>query len=63
MARREACGNDYLSFDVLAAGRSHTFDSFGCAIHKLSPACARCGCTIVGHGVEANSPRNLGGST
>jgi len=29
------------------------FDSFECAIHRLAPACAHCGCKVVGHGVEA----------
>jgi Rieske Fe-S protein len=54
MARCEVCGNDYhLSFDVVAAGRSHTFDSFECAIHALAPVCSHCGCKIIGHGVEA----------
>jgi len=36
------------------AGQSHTFDSFECAIHALAPACAHCGCKIIGHGVEAH---------
>ncbi|KAI5912062.1 hypothetical protein PA01_19605 (plasmid) [Azoarcus sp. PA01] len=27
-------------------------DSFECAIHACAPACAHCGCKIVGHGVE-----------
>jgi hypothetical protein len=29
------------------------FDSFECAIHKMAPVCAHCGCKVVGHGVEA----------
>ena len=38
MAKCEVCGNDYyLSFEVIAAGQSHVFDSFECAIHKLAP--------------------------
>jgi hypothetical protein len=54
MARCEVCGNDYdKAFEVRAAGASHTFDSFECAIHKLAPQCAHCSCRIVGHGVEA----------
>ncbi len=54
MARCEVCGNDYdLAFDVVAAGQSHTFDSFECAIQKLAPICEHCGCKVVGHGVEA----------
>src|SRR5438034_1259459 len=55
MAECEVCGNDYyLSFEVVAAGSRHIFDSFECAIHKLAPVCGHCGCKIVGHGIEAN---------
>ena len=55
MAKCEVCGNDYdKSFDVIAAGAKHTFDSFECAIHKLAPKCDHCGCMIIGHGVEAD---------
>jgi hypothetical protein len=54
MARCEVCGNDYyLSFEVVTAGSRHVFDSFECAIHKLAPVCAHCGCKIIGHGIEA----------
>ena len=54
MAQCEVCGNDYyLSFQVIAAGQTHTFDSFECAIHKLAPVCEHCGCKIIGHGMEA----------
>jgi hypothetical protein len=53
MAKCEVCGNEYdKAFVVTAAGRSYTFDSFECAIHALAPACAHCGCKVVGHGVE-----------
>jgi Rieske Fe-S protein len=55
MAKCEVCGNDYyLSFEVIAAGNRHVFDSFECAIHKLAPVCAHCGCKVLGHGVEGN---------
>ena len=55
MAKCEVCGNDYqLSFQVVTAGVTHTFDSFECAIHKLAPICSHCGCKIIGHGIEAN---------
>jgi hypothetical protein len=48
------CGNRYdKSFDVIDAGRTYTFDSFECAIHKLAPTCSHCRCRIIGHGVEA----------
>jgi hypothetical protein len=54
MAVCEVCGNDYyLSFQVVTAGRTHTFDSFECAIHRLAPVCEDCGCKIVGHGIES----------
>jgi hypothetical protein len=54
MAQCEVCGNDYdKSFEVMLAGKTHTFDSFECAIHALAPRCAHCQCKIVGHGVEA----------
>ncbi len=55
MARCETCGNDYyLSFDVVTAGATHTFDSFECAIQKLAPVCDHCGVRIIGHGIEAD---------
>ncbi len=54
MSRCEVCGNEYeQSFQVIAGGRTHVFDSFECAIHALAPRCAHCDCRIVGHGVEA----------
>ncbi len=54
MAKCEVCGNDYrLAFQVITAGKTHTFDSFECAIHKLAPICDHCGCKIIGHGIEA----------
>jgi hypothetical protein len=54
MAKCAVCGNDYQqSFEVVMAGERHVFDSFECAIHKLAPACAHCGCRVIGHGVEA----------
>jgi hypothetical protein len=56
MARCEVCGNDYdKSFEVIAEGESHTFDSFECAIHLLAPRCAHCDCRVIGHGVEADN--------
>jgi len=55
MAKCEVCGNDYdKSFEVLAQGKTHVFDSFECAIHALAPSCAHCGCKVIGHGVEGN---------
>src|SRR5512145_2053651 len=56
MARCDVCGNDYdKSFEVIAEGESHTFDSFECAIHMLAPRCAHCDCRVIGHGVEADN--------
>jgi hypothetical protein len=54
MRRCEVCGNEYdKAFEIIAAGDRHVFDSFECAIHRLAPGCARCGCKVIGHGVEA----------
>jgi hypothetical protein len=53
MARCDVCGNDYdKAFTITMNGLEHTFDSFECAIHELAPACAHCGCKVIGHGVE-----------
>lgn len=55
MATCEVCGNDYdMAFEVITAGRRHTFDCFECAVHLLAPICEHCGCKVIGHGVEAN---------
>lgn len=54
MAQCEKCGNDYpKSFEVILAGKTHTFDSFECAIASLAPCCSHCNCRIIGHGIEA----------
>ncbi|MBD3257543.1 hypothetical protein GF377_03845 [candidate division GN15 bacterium] len=51
----EVCGNDYdKTFDVTMGGKSHTFDSFECAIRALAPTCDNCDVRIIGHGVEGN---------
>jgi hypothetical protein len=55
MAICDSCGNDYdKAFKVLKDGKTFTFDSFECAIHRLAPSCAACGVRIVGHGLEHN---------
>ncbi|HLV02180.1 MAG TPA: hypothetical protein VKZ59_12985 [Acidobacteriota bacterium] len=55
MATCEVCGNDYdKAFEVVMQGKSHTFDSFECAVHALAPKCEHCGIRVLGHGVEAN---------
>ena len=47
------CGNTYRnSFEVAMNGATYHFDSFECAVHSLAPACQRCGCRVLGHGVE-----------
>jgi hypothetical protein len=49
MAKCEVCGNEYdKAFEVVAAGKRHVFDSFGCAIRRMAPACAHCDCKVVG---------------
>ena len=38
MAKCDACGNEYdKSFQVIALGKTYTFDSFECAIHAMDP--------------------------
>jgi hypothetical protein len=55
MAECEVCGNDYdKTMEITRAGEKHVFDSFECAIHAIAPACAHCGCKIIGHGIEAS---------
>src|SRR4030095_15775020 len=55
IATCEVCENDYdKAFEVIVAGKHHTFDSFECAIHALAPVCPHCQCRVVGHGVEGN---------
>lgn len=55
MAKCIGCGNDYdKAFEVVAGGKTYTFDSFECAIHALAPTCAHCGVRIIGHGLEAH---------
>lgn len=56
MARCDTCGNDYdKTFTITTADDERkTFDSFECAIQAVAPRCRHCGCTIIGHGVEAD---------
>jgi hypothetical protein len=56
MAKCETCGNDYdKAFVIVGPGdvSGRIFDSFECAIQAMAPACAHCGCRVIGHGVEA----------
>ncbi|GAA5142298.1 hypothetical protein GCM10023213_28000 [Prosthecobacter algae] len=51
----ETCGNVYdKAFTVTLQGKTHTFDSFECAIQALAPVCGHCDCRIIGHGVESD---------
>ncbi|WP_298915364.1 hypothetical protein [uncultured Algimonas sp.] len=61
MAQCNQCGNDYdRAFTVtLHDGQTGTFDSFECAIAKMAPSCAQCGCRIIGHGRETVDDRTF----
>jgi hypothetical protein len=57
----DTCGNDYpRSFRVTTHdGKSYTFDSLECAIHKLAPVCETCGQRIIGHGIEHEASKRM----
>lgn len=56
MSTCHTCGNEYDEiFTVTRGGETWQFDSFECAITSLAPVCARCGCRIIGHGVQVGS--------
>jgi len=58
MTKCDGCGNEYdKSFQVMAKGRTFTFDCFECAIHTLAPTCTHCGVRIIGHGLESSDSR------
>jgi hypothetical protein len=49
------CGNKYQkAFTVTRGAETYTFDSLECAIQRLAPSCAHCGCRVIGHGLEAD---------
>jgi Rieske Fe-S protein len=51
----EVCGNEYdKCMQIRWKGEMHVFDSFECAIHAIAPRCAHCGCSVIGHGMEAD---------
>jgi hypothetical protein len=55
MPKCDVCGNDYdKAFSVDGPRGKGIFDSFECAIHKLAPKCEHCGCSVIGHGIEAD---------
>jgi hypothetical protein len=63
MGQCVTCGNDYdKTFEVIAHGRTYTFDCFECAIHELAPTCGHCGCRVLGHGVEEDAKIYCGAS-
>lgn len=54
MKQCATCGNEYdNTFDIVMNGKTHTFDSFECAIAKLAPKCESCQVTIMGHGLQS----------
>ena len=55
MARCVVCGNEYRdTFTIIDAGGAELiFDSFECAVHRLAPVCAHCGCKIIEFGEDA----------
>jgi hypothetical protein len=57
--RCDVCGNEYdLAFELIAAdGTRYVFDSLECAIHRIAPACAHCGCKVIGHGIDSDRGR------
>ena len=56
MEKCDGCGNEYdKSFQLIAVGKTYTFDSFECAIHALAPICAHCSVRIIGHGAAGCS--------
>jgi len=51
--RCAVCGNDYeWAMEIRLGGTLAIFDCFECAVHAMAPMCERCGCRIIGHGVE-----------
>lgn len=55
MPQCDLCKNEYdKAFRVILGGNEYVFDSFECAVHLLAPRCQHCGCTVLGHGMEAN---------
>lgn len=51
----EVCGNEYdKAMEIRIGGTVHVFDCFECAVHALAPRCHRCGCRVLGHGLEAD---------
>ena len=53
MEKCDSCGNEYdKCFQITISGKTYTFDSFECAIHRVAPVCEHCSVPIIGHGLE-----------
>jgi hypothetical protein len=57
MATCSTCGNEYeQAFHVRTYdGNEYDFDSIECAAAAVAPRCAHCDCTVLGHGIQADS--------
>lgn len=50
----DQCGNVYdKAFQLMALGKTYTFDCFECAIARIAPRCEHCQVRIIGHGMES----------
>ncbi len=55
MGRCSLCGNEYdKCLEITCDDERRIFDCFECAITALAPTCRRCGCRVIGHGVESD---------
>ena len=53
MTKCSVCGGTYKDMLVIRyRGEERAFDSFECAVHAIAPACAHCGCKVIGHGID-----------
>ena len=52
--KAEEYGSHDKTFEIRYGGHNYTFECLECAIHRLAPQCAHCGCRVIGHGVEAD---------
>ncbi|WP_238220551.1 hypothetical protein [Tsukamurella pulmonis] len=56
MTTCDTCGNEYDDmFTMTRGGTTRHFDSLECAITSFAPSCARCGCRVIGHGVQVDA--------
>lgn len=55
VTRCEVCGSEASkTFEVVADGKRHVFDTVECALGVLAPRCEHCRSHILGHGVESD---------